>query len=52
MHLSAQDKDNVKVGGFYANLMDGFEWEYGFTRRSGLYHIDFNSPDRSVLKKV
>ncbi|CAK8692258.1 unnamed protein product [Clavelina lepadiformis] len=44
--LKAQHRDTVSVSGFYAQLMDGFEWEFGFTRRTGLYHVEYNSIDK------
>lgn len=42
----AQDRDGVPVGGFYAQLLDGFEWEFGYTNRAGLHYVDFNDANR------
>nr|XP_039253969.1 uncharacterized protein LOC120331019 [Styela clava] len=41
--LKAKYEDLVNVVGFFTHLMDSFEWEKGFTQRSGLYHIRFSN---------
>ncbi|XP_049792465.1 myrosinase 1-like [Schistocerca nitens] len=44
--------DKVPVIGYIAwSLMDNLEWTYGFTRKFGLYEVDFKSPNRTRTAK-
>ena len=51
-YFTAIRLDNCAVKGFFAHtLMDGFEWEKGFTERFGLYHVDYSDPQRKRTAK-
>lgn len=47
LNKAAADGMNVK-GYFYWSLLDNFEWAFGFTRRFGLYHVDFATRQRTL----
>ncbi|XP_062874780.1 beta-klotho [Trichomycterus rosablanca] len=50
--LQAVVLDRVQVLGYTAwSLVDGFEWNSGFSIRRGLFHIDFNQSERSRVPK-
>jgi beta-glucosidase len=38
---------NIK-GYFYWSLMDNFEWAHGFEKRFGLYHVDYDTQERTL----
>lgn len=45
--------DGVQVFGYAAwSLVDGFEWNNGFTVRRGLFYIDFSHPNRTRTPKT
>ncbi|XP_072252534.1 beta-klotho [Leuresthes tenuis] len=51
--LQAIKLDGVKVFGYSAwSLVDGFEWNYGYSIRRGLFYIDFNQPNRTRIPKT
>ncbi|KAJ0050197.1 hypothetical protein NL108_014063, partial [Boleophthalmus pectinirostris] len=51
--LQAIRFDGVQVMGYTAwSLLDGFEWEYGYDIRRGLFYIDFSDPERNRSPKT
>lgn len=45
--------DNAQVFGYTAwSLVDGFEWNFGYTIRRGLFYVDFNDTDRNRIPKT
>ncbi|CAJ1058514.1 beta-klotho [Xyrichtys novacula] len=51
--LQAIKLDGVKVSGYSTwSLVDGFEWNYGFNVRRGLFNIDFCQQNRTRIPKT
>uniref|UniRef100_A0A672PQ90 Klotho beta n=1 Tax=Sinocyclocheilus grahami TaxID=75366 RepID=A0A672PQ90_SINGR len=43
----------LRVFGYTAwTLLDGFEWNHGYSIRRGLFYIDFSEPERRRLPKT
>jgi len=39
--------DGIKLEGYFAwSLLDNFEWAHGYTKRFGLYYVDYDSMER------
>lgn len=46
--LDRASRDGVEVDGYYQwSLMDNFEWAYGYERRFGLVHVDYQTQKRT-----
>uniref|UniRef100_UPI003AB087F5 beta-klotho n=1 Tax=Centroberyx gerrardi TaxID=166262 RepID=UPI003AB087F5 len=51
--LQAVKFDGVRVFGYCAwSLVDGYEWNYGYSMRRGLFYIDFSQPNRTRAPKT
>ena len=46
MHRAIGDGTNLK-GFFYWSLLDNYEWAFGYEKRFGLVHVDFDTLERS-----
>ncbi len=53
-HLAVVEKkvtEGLDLRGFFFwTLMDNFEWAHGFSKRFGLYHVDFNTQKRTLRR--
>jgi beta-glucosidase len=47
LNKAIADGMNIK-GYFYWSLMDNFEWAFGFTKRFGLYKVDYTTRARTL----
>ncbi|XP_016098946.1 beta-klotho-like [Sinocyclocheilus grahami] len=51
--MQAVSVDAVRVFGYTAwSLLDGFEWNHGYSMRTGLFYIDFSKPERHRVPKT
>jgi beta-glucosidase len=55
-HLAAVDqaiKAGVDIRGYFLwSLMDNFEWAFGYERRFGIVHVDYNTQERTVKRSA
>lgn len=51
-HIQAVDtamRQGVAIKGYFAwSLMDNFEWSFGYAKRFGIVHVDYESQQRTV----
>jgi len=45
--------EGIKLEGYYIwSLIDNFEWGHGYSKRFGLFHVDYNTLERSWKKSA
>jgi beta-glucosidase len=45
--------NGVDVRGYFAwSLLDDFEWQHGYSKRFGLYHVDFKTQRRTAKRSA
>ena len=45
---SARSRDGVDLRGYFVwSLLDNFEWAYGYSKRFGLIHVDYETLERT-----
>ena len=53
-HLAAAERaisDGVPLKGYYQwSLLDNFEWAFGYQKRFGIVHVDFETQKRTIKK--
>ncbi|MGI6776911.1 MAG: GH1 family beta-glucosidase [Acetivibrionales bacterium] len=46
-------KNGIDIRGYYLwSLMDNFEWEYGYSQRFGIIHVDYKTLERTWKKSA
>jgi beta-glucosidase len=55
-HLAAIDqaiKEGVDIRGYFVwSLMDNFEWAFGYERRFGVVHVDYETQQRTIKRSA
>lgn len=49
--MASARREGIDVRGYFCwSLLDNFEWAHGFSKRFGLYHVDFSTQERTLRK--
>jgi beta-glucosidase len=55
-HFNASHRamqDGVKLKGYQVwSLLDNFEWAYGYSKRFGIVHVDYQTQARTLKKSA